>query len=118
MTGLWKSADGRWELASPVGFEDEARLHSLVEEAPHLLPLSGSPQVIVGREVTVGSGSIDLVAIEASGRPVIIEVKLARNAEARRAVVAQALSYAAHLNGLTANELEGGTLANHLDSRG
>jgi hypothetical protein len=119
MSGLWKSTDGRWELASAVRFEDEATLHSLVEEAPHLLPLSGSPQVtIVGREVTVGSGSIDLIAIEDSGRPVIIEVKLARNAEARRAVVAQALSYAAHLNGLTAQELERGTLARHLTSRG
>lgn len=119
MPGLWKSTDGQWELASAVGFEDEATLQSPVEEAPHLLPLSGSPQVtIVGREVTVGSGSIDLVAIEDSGRPVIIEVKLARNAEARRAVVAQALSYAAHLNGLTARELERGTLAGHLSSRG
>ena len=74
LSELWTNTGVGWKLLSAVGFDDEATLHSLVEEAPELLPLSGSPEIaIVGREVTVGGGSIDLVAVEASGRPVIIE---------------------------------------------
>src|SRR5437763_1838734 len=42
--------------------------------------------IVVGREVQLGSGRADLIAIEPSGRIAIIEIKLAWNAEARRAV--------------------------------
>jgi len=48
---------------------------------------------------------------------VLIEVKLATNAEARRAVVAQLLGYAAHLRGLSAEELEE-ILRPHLKKQG
>lgn len=41
-----------------------------------------------GSEVRLGSGYADLLAVETGGRPVLIEVKLAYNAEARRAGVA------------------------------
>ena len=81
---------------APVGFPDEATLHTLVEEAPQLLPLAGSPQLtIVGREVQLGAGWADLIAVEPTGRVVVIEIKLAKNAEARRAVISQVLTYAA-----------------------
>jgi hypothetical protein len=73
---------------------------------------------MLGREVTLGSGSADLVAVETSGRPVVIEIKLGRNAEARRAVVAQVLAYASHLHGLTPRQLEDGPLRKHLSSLG
>src|SRR5690242_15017480 len=118
MTGLWTNAGEGWNLLAPAGFPDEATLHSLVEEAPELLPLSGEPGiVIVGREVSVANGSIDLLAVEPTGRPVILEIKLARNSEARRAVVAQALSYAAYLKGLDVETLEQGPLRRHLGER-
>ncbi len=73
-----------------------------------MLPLAGAPTLLVlGREVLLGSGYADLVAVEAgSGRPVIIEIKLAYNSEARRAVVAQILAYAAALHGMTRKQLE------------
>ncbi len=106
-------------MLSKVGFPDEDTLHTLVEKTPQLLPLAGSPQLaVVGREVRLGSGSADLIAVEPSGRLVIIEVKLAKNAEARRAVVAQVLAYAAHLQGLSPTELEGDVLRRHLQVRG
>src|SRR3712207_636373 len=101
MTAIWRNDGSGWRLLAAAGFPDEAALHSLVEEAPQTLPLAGAPRlVMVGRQVSLGSGYADLLAVEPSGRLVIIEAKLARNAEARRAVVAQVLSYAAHLNGL------------------
>jgi hypothetical protein len=102
----------------PSGFPSEEALHDLVEDAPHLLPLSGDPAlVVVGREVALGTGYADLVAIEGEGRVVIIEIKLRKNAEARRAVVAQVLTYAAYLKGVSPDSLEREILRPHLDQR-
>lgn len=82
-----------------------------------MLPLAGSPRLtVLGREVRLGSGFADLLAVESTGRLVIIEVKLAGNAESRRAVVAQVLSYAGYLQGLDAGQLEAQILAGHLAS--
>ncbi|HEX7101809.1 MAG TPA: hypothetical protein VF201_04110, partial [Nitrolancea sp.] len=93
--------------------------HTLVEEAPQILPLAGTPNlVIVGREVTLGNNAADLIALESSGRVVIIEIKLAKNSEARRAVIAQILTYAAYLHGLDSMTLETVILRTHLDKRG
>ncbi len=119
MTALWRNEGTGWELAEPAGFPDEATLHRLVAEEPQLLPLAGAPRLVVlGSEVALGSGYADIIGIEPSGRPVVIEVKLARNAEARRAVVAQALAYAAYLHGLSPAELERDVLAPHLRQAG
>lgn len=94
MTAIWQESPAHeWTLLKPTGFPDEKTLHDLVAAAPELLPLSGSPRVIVlGRQVLLGSGFADLLAIEPDGRPVIIEIKLRNNTESRRAVVAQVLA--------------------------
>jgi hypothetical protein len=119
MTAIWQQRDGQWRLLAPAGFPDEAALHDRVEEAPQLLPLAGSPQIaVVGREVRLGTGYADLIAVEHTGRPVVVEIKLASNAEARRAVVSQVLAYAAYLHGLTVTEFERDVLAGHLRRRG
>ena len=108
LPGIWTQNDEGWKLSRPEGFPDEATLHGLIEETPEMLPLSGAPALLIlGREVSLGSGYADLVGVETSGRPVIIEVKLAQNNEARRAVVAQILAYAANLHGTTREQLEG-----------
>lgn len=119
MAALWRDDGSGWNALAPAGFPDEAALHGLVEDAPQLLPLSGSPRmVVVGREVSLGGGYADLIAVEPSGRLVVIEVKLAKNAEARRAVVAQGLMYAAFLHGLDEKTLEGEVLGRELARRG
>jgi hypothetical protein len=118
-SSIWVESEAAWKLLAPVGFPDEATLHRLVEEAPQLLPLSGSPRLVVlGHEVPLGSGSADILAVEPSGRLVLLEVKLARNAEARRAVVAQILAYAAYLRGTSVEALEQQTLRRQLRERG
>lgn len=77
-----------------------------------MLPLAGAPRLtVLGREVRLGANAADLLAVESSGRVVIIEVKLAGNAESRRAVVAQVLSYAGYLQGLDPGQLESEILA-------
>jgi hypothetical protein len=119
MTAIWRNDGSGWQLVAPAGFPDEAALHSLIAETPQLLPLAGVPQlVVVGKEVLLGNGYADLIAVEPSGRLAIIEIKLARNAEARRAVVAQVLTYAASLKGLDSAALEREVLGRHVRDRG
>ena len=116
---LFRSDGTGWQLLATTGFPGEAALHTLVEQAPQILPLAGSPRLIIlGREVLLGIGSADLIAVEPTGRLAIIEVKLARNSEARRAIVAQVLTYAAYLNGLDPGVLERDVLGRHLRDRG
>jgi hypothetical protein len=118
MSAIWRRQADEWRPLLPSGFSNEEALHDLVEEAPHLLPLSGDPTlVVVGREVALGSGYADLVAVEADGRLAVIEIKLRRNAEARRAVVAQVLMYAAFLKGVDATALKSEVLASHIARR-
>lgn len=107
MGTIWRWQDDEWRRLSPSGFPSEEKLHDLVESAPGLLPLSGNPSMVVlGREVPLGPGYADLLAVEPDGRLVVIEIKLRKNAETRRAVVAQILTYAAYLKELGVRELE------------
>jgi hypothetical protein len=120
VTAIW-GADpgGQWKALTPAAYPAEAALHDLVQEAPQMLPLAGSPRLtVLGREVRLGSGYADLIAVESTGRLVIIEVKLAGNAESRRAVVAQVLSYAGYLQGLDPDQLENQVLGPYLTARG
>ena len=119
MAGIWTRTGKDWKPAAPQPFRDEAALQEMVAENPNLLPLAGSPQLIVlGREVRLGNGKVDVLAVETSGRPAIIEVKLARNSEARRAVVSQVLAYAASLHGFDLESLERGPLQGPLEKIG
>jgi hypothetical protein len=119
MTAIWQNDHGGWRFLAPTGFEDEATLHRLVETAPQTLPLAGKPRLtILGREVPLGGNYADLIAVEDSGRLAIIEIKLARNAEARRAVIAQILTYVAYLRGIDIDVLERRILSRELQQRG
>lgn len=107
MSSIWQTNGSKWTLLGPTGFPDEATLHSLIENAPQMLPLSGDPRlVIVGKEVYLNGNYADLIGIEPDGRIAVIEIKLSTNAEARRAVVAQVLTYAASLAGKDRKILE------------
>jgi hypothetical protein len=119
MTAIWRQSDSGYQRLEPAGFPSEAELHALVSSAPELLPLAGSPDLVtLGDEVALGNGYADVLAVERAGRFVLIEVKLASSSEARRAVVAQLLSYASFLRGNTVSGLEHGTLVSQLAERG
>ena len=119
MTAIWRNDGDGWSVSTPTGFADEAELHRLVEEVPELLPLAGSPGlVVIGREVPLAAGFADLIAVETTGRLVVVEVKLAKNSEARRAVVAQVLTYAASLRGMSRATLEATILSSQLAKAG
>jgi RecB family endonuclease NucS len=89
MPGVWaKDGNDRWRPLTATGFVSEADLHSLIEQTPAMLPLAGTPTLaVVGKEVNCGRERADLLAIEIdTGRPVIIEVKLAANTDRRQAL--------------------------------
>ena len=111
MSGIWTNRGDGWKLDAPQAFLDEASLHRLIQENPNLLPLAGSPRLMVlGSEVQLGNGYADILAVEPSGRPAVIEFKLASNREARREIVSQVLAYAASLQGFSVEGLERGPL--------
>ncbi len=47
MTAIWRNAGSGWRLLAPAGFPAEAALHTLVEQAPQILPLAGTPRLVV-----------------------------------------------------------------------
>ena len=119
MTGIWTNSGEGWEWGKPRAFEDEAKLHELIRENPQFLPLSGSPRLVVlGSEIQLGTGYADILAVESSGRPAIIEVKLRQNPEARKAIVSQIIAYAAFLQGFDSESLELGPLRRSLADAG
>jgi hypothetical protein len=118
MTRIWRDDGNGWTLAAPTTFTLESDLHDLVFNSPQVLPLAGQPDLVVlGREVRLGNGYADLLAVESTGRPVVIEVKLRNNAESRRAVIAQIMTYAAYLYRLEVTDFEA-LLTGHLQRAG
>ncbi|MFC4054192.1 hypothetical protein ACFOY4_31245 [Actinomadura syzygii] len=102
----------------PEPFKREQILHDSIERGAAMLPLPGQPTlVMLGREVQLGTGYADLIAVEAeTARPVVIEVKLASNTD-RRQVFTQTLGYASYLFGLSAADFDQ-LLRSHLAGRG
>lgn len=119
MAGIWsKEVSGRWRPVPPSGYANEDALHDLIEQAPEMLPIAGSPELaILGREVWLGNSlRADLVAVEIqTGRPVIIEIKLAGNAD-RRHVLSQILEYASFIRRLDIGSFSE-VLRPHLEER-
>jgi len=119
MSGVWaQGGEGRWRSLTATGFVNEADLHDLIEQTPAMLPLAGTATLaVIGKEVVCGRERADLVAIEVeTGRPVVIEVKLASNTDRRRSLT-QVLGYAAFLRRLDAEGLHT-VLRGYLDQHG
>lgn len=89
-------------------FKNEAELQACLERSPYLLMNESEPAVAtVQTEVCLpAAGRLDLLVVDKEGVPVAVEVKLARNAQSRREVVAQAFDYVADLSNLTFEELD------------
>lgn len=104
---------------------DEAWLQERIHLNPECLPISEiesglGPFCSVAREVPTSSGYIDNLLMSGMGDVAIVEVKLFRNHEARRKVLAQILDYAAALFGMDYSTFEqavlNGSALRHLNS--
>ncbi len=96
---------GLEHVSRPQPPYDEAWLQDLIHAHPGLVP-AGEVEacfdnlVPVLREFTLRSGYLDNFYVTPDGYPVLVEVKLWKNQEARRKVIAQILEYAKDFSGL------------------
>jgi hypothetical protein len=93
------------------GAFDEAWLQRLIHQNPECLPISEiepglGPFYPVCLEMPTAHGYIDNLLISPSGDIALIETKLFRNPEARRAVLAQVLDYSMAIFGMTYSAFE------------
>lgn len=102
-----KSGERAWHAPSGTMYTDEASLEALLEESPSLLPgpEEDKPLVVV-RQLSVRTGSVDLFGVSRSGAITVVECKLQANPEIRRSVVGQVFAYGAALWGLSFDELD------------
>ncbi len=91
-------------------FDQEAALEGYLEQFPDLIPLdlagNPPPNICIGRQVTAGSGAIDLLFMDTTGLVTIVEAKLAKNPELRRKVIGQIVEYASIVCQWSAERLE------------
>jgi hypothetical protein len=112
--GIWEvGQDGQAMLSRAVEAEIalERHLEDWIEFDPTLLR---EGLVIVGRQVYVQSGPLDLLALDQQGRWVVIELK---RGDLSEQVVTQVIDYAACLRELSAGEFRS-RLEPHLAKRG
>ena len=89
-----------WSSPSRRGFALEVELEELLHDYPEVLPGVTAAAIAVTQFSVPSGGSVDLVVLEPDATVTVVECKLARNAEVRRAVVGQILSYASSLTQL------------------
>ena len=105
---VWKlggsqGAEGVGLQPQPVGRSDvglEAHLEDWIEADPTLI---GGGLDIVGRQVTIHDGRLDLLAIDSQDRWVVIELKAGK---LDSGALTQALYYASSLAQLSGDELQ------------
>ncbi len=90
---------------------DESWLQKQLHDTPSCLPMENiergfRPLRAICREIPTSHGPIDNLFMTGDGDIVIVEVKLWRNPEARRKVVAQALDYASCLFKMSYEDFE------------
>lgn len=95
---LLQRSGAQWKPVSLLGYGYERELQRMLKDAPELIPgCEGSAAV---REFAIqGAGYVDLLCVDEAGTLTLVECKLARNAEIRRAVVGQIFAYASALEG-------------------
>ncbi len=96
MMRLFSKQGSEFVEISSQPLRDELELQRLFEQHSNLIPVPLDPRRCVVREFPTDAGPIDHLAIDAGGDILVLETKLAKNAD-RRTVIAQAIDYAAQL---------------------
>jgi hypothetical protein len=116
---VWRE-DGERSLLSEVAVDDEAQIQEIVKDNPELLPVDelgiDGPLMVVGRETSLPSGAMDLVALARSGELLLIEFKTGpQNSDFRR-VLAQLFDYGSDLWRMSYDEFESTVATRHFSS--
>ena len=90
-------------MEKPFSSNDEKEFESLLEAHPEALPIGkidpiADLAVVIGRQVTIPIGSIDLLFLDNKGRLILVECKLVKNPEARREVLSQLIEYGLYVS--------------------
>ncbi|EGQ7835097.1 TPA: hypothetical protein I7750_19705 [Vibrio vulnificus] len=96
------------KILSQQEFTYEKELQGCLSTQPALLKSEQEDDIIfVHRELKLPSaGFLDIFCIDSSGTPIAVEVKLAKNGQSRREVVAQIFDYVSDLSSITIDELD------------
>lgn len=97
--GLWQVADQAPARLEPVTLEAERDLEEWIAGDPGLLERG---LVVVGNQIRLDGGRLDLLALDPQGRWVVIEIKRER---LRREVLVQAMDYASCLHAMDSAQL-------------
>ncbi|MDP7281344.1 MAG: hypothetical protein QGG39_15870 [Candidatus Poribacteria bacterium] len=110
---LENSAESPEQLLEVLA-DNEAELQNFLKDNPDLFPVEEigltDTIMITGRESTVPSGSIDLVAIARSGSVLIVEFKTGPGNPDFRHVLAQLFDYGSHIWGMSYEQFESESL--------
>jgi hypothetical protein len=97
---ILRISGGAAVVAREEPFESEARLHRAIADHPEVLPseeLGLGTLIPLASELNLGTGPMDLLAVDASGRLAIVEFKRGTENPDVRKVVAQLLDYGSSL---------------------
>ncbi len=98
--GLWQITDNGPSKVSPTAIDLERDLEDWIERDPGLIQ---SDLKIVGRQLSTSAGPLDLLAVDAQGRWVLVEIK---RGAVRRETITQALDYASAIAEMPLDELQ------------
>jgi hypothetical protein len=103
-------ADAPTQVLLETTVANEAELQTLIRDNPDLLPVDEfglpGPLLVVGRETSLPSGAVDLVALSPSGDLLLVEFKTGPQNPDFRAVVAQLVDYGSDLWQMTLAQFE------------
>ena len=113
--------DGSTQSLEETVAKNEEELQELVKDNPDILPVEEfgmtGPLMVVGRETTLPSGAVDLVALARGGDLLIVEFKTGpQNTDFRRAL-AQLLDYGADLWGMSYEDFEATVASRYFTSQ-
>lgn len=105
MIVIENSAQG--QSLQPVDFDLEKQLEDVICRYPQLLSRDDDAALsLIGRQIRISSAPMDVMMIDSDGLPVAVEVKLGRNAQARREILGQLVDYVSVLTEYTVDELD------------
>ena len=126
---LYRQEDGKILPVTRGSFETEAKLQKLIADTPELLlrELYSSKEIedgrqifLIGREVGVRKSRedteslwLDVLFVDDTGLPILVEVKRAVNQEIHRLVIAQLIEYATFAHNWQKDMLRDGFLQNN-----
>ena len=108
---------GSEQLLTEVAASDELQLQERLKTTPDLLPIDEwgleGPLLVVGRETTLPSGAVDLIALAPSGDVLVVEMKTGPQNADFRGAIAQVTDYGADLWQMTYEVFESAVAARY-----